>query len=158
MYYSSSNEHVIDNIFVDYAHNENSLQQSLLTLKEISNNNQKLWEVFGCGGNRDVSKRKKMGTIAKELADIQVITDDNPRNEDPTAIRKQIISGCTNAIEIGDRKEAIQYAITNASNQDIILIAGKGHEKYQIIKDDKFFFSDKKTVLSCKNNNVSATV
>ncbi len=128
------------NVVVDYAHTPDGLLKALSELKNLKEN--KLWVIFGCGGNRDKGKRILMGEIAAKLADKIIVTDDNPRNEDASEIRKQVIAGCKDAIEIADREKAIAYAIENAENKDIILLAGKGHEKYQIIGEQKIPFDD----------------
>ena len=131
-------------IFIDYAHTPDALQKSLETLKKKSS---KLSVVFGCGGNRDKKKRPLMGKIAHDLADKVYITDDNPRYESPKKIRKEIISKCPNAIEVKNRYLAIMKAIKNCEEGENLLIAGKGHENYQIIGKKVYKFSDKKTVL-----------
>ncbi|MBA2628660.1 MAG: UDP-N-acetylmuramoyl-L-alanyl-D-glutamate--2,6-diaminopimelate ligase, partial [Rickettsiaceae bacterium] len=102
----------------------------------------KLLVVFGCGGDRDVLKRPIMGKIAADIADYVVITDDNPRTEDATKIRNEIARGAPNSTEIADRKEAITRTIENLESGDILLIAGKGHEDYQIIGHEVKEFSD----------------
>lgn len=132
-------------VFVDYAHKPEALKQALCNLRENTIN--KLWVVFGCGGERDQGKRQIMGQIACEYADHVIITDDNPRNEDPASIRKDILQNCNNkAIEISPREDAISYALSKISSGDTLLIAGKGHENYQIIGKDVFEFSDKDKV------------
>jgi UDP-N-acetylmuramoyl-L-alanyl-D-glutamate--2,6-diaminopimelate ligase len=98
--------------------------------------------VFGAGGERDKDKRQIMGAIARKYCDVIYVTDDNPRHEDAASIRKQIISGCPSATEIGDRSEAITIAINKATFDDIVIIAGKGHEQVQVVKDNNFPFSD----------------
>ncbi|MDD9336891.1 MAG: UDP-N-acetylmuramoyl-L-alanyl-D-glutamate--2,6-diaminopimelate ligase [Rickettsiaceae bacterium] len=134
------------NIFIDYAHTPDALEKSLLELKKIKSNKGLLKVIFGCGGNRDSGKRALMGEIAAKIADEVIITDDNPRNEDPKFIRQQIIQGIisiTNRyIEINNRKIAITETINNLQEDDILLIAGKGHENYQIIGNKKLPFSD----------------
>jgi UDP-N-acetylmuramyl tripeptide synthase len=105
--------------------------------------------VFGCGGDRDHGKREIMGEISSKLADMIIVTDDNPRTEDPSIIRKQILKGCPKAVEIAKREEAISYAIHNMSKNDVVLIAGKGHENYQIIGSKKRYFSDREEVRKC---------
>lgn len=132
------------NIFIDYAHTPDALEKALTELKNIKAKGGKLSVIFGCGGNRDTTKRKLMGKIAASIADNVIVTDDNPRHEDPKAIRQEIISGIEtkNYIEIADRKEAIKYGINNLKEDDILLIAGKGHENYQIIGDEKIEFDD----------------
>jgi UDP-N-acetylmuramoyl-L-alanyl-D-glutamate--2,6-diaminopimelate ligase len=131
-------------IFIDYAHSPDALENVLKELKKtMKNNDFKLWVVFGCGGDRDKIKRPLMGEIALSYADCRIVTDDNPRTENPEEIRKEIIANREGFIEVGDRREAISFAIKNMRENDILLIAGKGHEDYQIIGDKKLFFSDK---------------
>ncbi len=127
-------------VFVDYAHKPNALESSLSELKTLCKG--RLVVVFGCGGNRDTAKRKIMGEIASRIADVVIVTDDNPRMEEPASIRRQIMEGCPNAIEIGSRGEAISYGVGLMGSGDILLIAGKGHEDYQIIGNDKIHFDD----------------
>jgi UDP-N-acetylmuramoyl-L-alanyl-D-glutamate--2,6-diaminopimelate ligase len=137
-------------IVVDYAHTPDALENALAALREHCHG--KLWCVFGCGGDRDRGKRPIMGQIAERLSDNIIITDDNPRNEDPEQIVKDIVAGllCPWAAEIEhDRRTAITHAINNAGPQDVILIAGKGHENYQIIGNEKIPFNDADVVLSC---------
>jgi len=132
-------------VFVDYAHTPFALENVLKTLKEL--NPQRLIVVFGCGGNRDREKRPLMGKIASEFSDFIWVTTDNPRDEEPKDIALDIEVGIRQRefenyrIEL-DRKKAIQNALTMAQKGDIILIAGKGHEDYQIIKDKKIHLSD----------------
>ncbi|MDP3640899.1 MAG: cyanophycin synthetase, partial [Alphaproteobacteria bacterium] len=102
--------------------------------------------VFGCGGDRDKDKRAIMGRIAHDFADVVIITDDNPRTEEPHTIRQQILSESPSAIEIGDRKAAIEHAIQSLEPTDILIIAGKGHEKHQIIGSQKIPFDDMQVV------------
>ncbi len=127
-------------IYVDYAHTPDSLQTVLITLREICKG--KLHVVFGCGGERDSSKRPIMGDVASKYADFAIITDDNPRDEDPGSIRKQIMHACSNGVEIDGRAQAIKYAMSNLKNNDVLVIAGKGHEDYQLIGNKKAYFSD----------------
>lgn len=135
-------------IFVDYAHSPDSLEKALETLKDIGY--AKTVCVFGCGGNRDKGKRKVMGHIASRLADFTIITSDNPRNENPLAICRQIESGFSgkNYLLITDRKKAIAKAlkVKGSSNDVCLLVAGKGHENYQIIGDKKISFKDSKVI------------
>jgi len=98
--------------------------------------------VFGCGGDRDKGKRPLMGEIAAKFADMSIITDDNPRSENPAAIRRQILGHCRNALEIADRRQAITRAIAILGQGDTLVIAGKGHERGQIIGDKIHPFSD----------------
>jgi UDP-N-acetylmuramoyl-L-alanyl-D-glutamate--2,6-diaminopimelate ligase len=139
-------EKIADNIFIDYAHNEEGLNSLLLEMHKIKAPNQKIWLVFGCGGERDSSKRSAMGKIANFLADVVVVTDDNPRNEDPAQIRKAILLNCPKALEIPERNEAIMYAVKNLPSDAILLIAGKGHERYQIIKNKTVPFCEKEII------------
>lgn len=129
-------------VFVDYAHTPDALEKSLQELKGLKQSLGKLYVVFGCGGDRDPSKRPIMGKAAAKIADKVIITDDNPRGEDPAKIRASIISGAQNAEEIGDRGRAIAEVIARLEKNDILLIAGKGHEDYQIIGDKIIDFSD----------------
>ena len=134
-------------VIVDYAHTPDALEKTLLNLQEVARERQgKLWCVFGCGGDRDPGKRPVMGKIA-ELADEVVVTSDNPRSEDPQQILDQIAAGFTPGrtpaplLEV-DRAKAILFAIKSAGKNDVVLIAGKGHEAYQEIKGNKLMFSD----------------
>ena len=136
-------------IYVDYAHTTDALIAVLNVLRKVTKKNLHL--LFGCGGERDVSKRGQMGRIAQKYADNVYITDDNPRYEDPKEIRKQIMECCPVGIEVDDRKIAIKRAIHNLKRNDTLIIAGKGHENYQEIKEDKKYFSDKETVLEYIN-------
>lgn len=158
------------NIYVDYAHTPDALENALNELRKACK--KKLFCVFGCGGNRDAEKRKIMGKIAVNIANTTIITDDNPRNEDPEYIRSEIIAGIVedknekmknlhklpskkimtygidspdfigNFVEISPRDEAVKYAVNNAQDGDYILIAGKGHETYQVIGEKIYHFSD----------------
>jgi UDP-N-acetylmuramoyl-L-alanyl-D-glutamate--2,6-diaminopimelate ligase len=134
-------------VVVDYAHTPDALEQVLQALREHCRH--KLWCVFGCGGNRDTSKRPLMGEIAVRFADQIVITDDNPRHEDGDQIVADIVAGIKEQETIKvmrDRREAIDYAISNAQTDDVVLIAGKGHEDYQLVGDESLPFSDSKLV------------
>ncbi|MBY0281824.1 MAG: UDP-N-acetylmuramoyl-L-alanyl-D-glutamate--2,6-diaminopimelate ligase [Alphaproteobacteria bacterium] len=132
-------------IFVDYAHTPDALEGVLKSLRPHVKG--KLWVVFGCGGNRDTGKRPQMGKIAEDLADKVIVTDDNPRLEDPASIRSQILETCPKAIEIGNRSEAIAVAIAGLNKDDILLIAGKGHESGQTVGTIVYPFSDQAEVL-----------
>ena len=136
--------HLIENIprvYVDYSHTPASLEGAINALR--SHCKGKIWCVFGCGGDRDKGKRPLMGKIADRLADHTIVTTDNPRNERPKSIIDEIILGMKgNEVTLEDRAEAIAYAINRANSEDIVLIAGKGHEKYQIVGDQRIFFSD----------------
>ncbi len=131
-------------IYVDYAHTPDALTAALFSLRELTEN--KITLVFGCGGGRDRFKRPIMGEIAENFADGIIVTDDNPRNEDSDKIRKSILETCPSAIEIPNRKEAIITAINQCEKGDSILIAGKGHEKFQIINEKKIPFSDQEII------------
>lgn len=130
-------------VFVDYAHTPQALRAVLTALKELRP--KKLITVFGCGGNRDRLKRPMMGKIAQEQSDSVVVTSDNPRGEDPSAILKEIVSGMKKSKDcfvIEDRREAIAKALSLAANGDCVLIAGKGHETYQEAAGVKHPFDD----------------
>jgi len=133
-------------VIVDYAHTDDALKNVLSTLKPLCKG--KLRVVFGCGGDRDRTKRPRMAKVAEQLADYVIVTSDNPRTEKPEDIINEIVTGFENpnsptiVIE-ADRKKAIELAIKTAEKDDIVLIAGKGHETYQIIGKQKFAFSDK---------------
>ena len=128
-------------IFVDYAHTPDGLETALNSLRKHTTG--KLWVVFGCGGNRDSGKRPMMGEIAARLADKVIVTDDNPRFEDPSSIRKAILKACPQAQEIGNRANAILKAVRALKAGDDLLIAGKGHEEGQIIRGIVYPFNDK---------------
>lgn len=132
-------------IYVDFAHTPDGIENALKSLRHHSEG--KLWIVFGCGGNRDTTKRPKMGALAGKLADKIIVTDDNPRFEDPAEIRKQIMAAVPEACEIGCRGEAIKYAMDNAAKGDIVLLAGKGHEEGQIVQGKVLPFNDRQEVL-----------
>ena len=134
-------------VVVDFAHTPDALEQALISLRQHTENN--LWCVFGCGGDRDKEKRPLMGTIAEQNADFVVLTDDNPRSENATNIINDIKSGINNknvTIE-QDRHAAIHYAISQAEVGDVVLVAGKGHENYQLIGATKYPFNDAEEVM-----------
>ncbi len=147
-------------VFVDYAHTEDALKNVLETLTRFERS--RLMTVFGCGGQRDRLKRSPMGRVATELSDVTIITSDNPRNEDPLAIIEEIEKGVDSTriqkyafpegvppdigkgyVVIADRRKAIEQAILSARSTDIVLIAGKGHEDYQIVGSRRFSFDDR---------------
>ena len=147
-------------IFVDYAHTPDALYNVLSTLKQLPHGN--LFCVFGCGGDRDAAKRPEMGRIAASLVDCAIVTDDNPRSEDPRGIRDQITRGVIDGamavydeawlgedvrekgcVVIGARDRAIEMAVWAAQSDDIVVIAGKGHETYQLTREGKRFFDDR---------------
>ena len=125
---------------VDYAHKPEALGQVLDALRPFANG--RLYCVFGCGGDRDRAKRPIMGAIAIEKADVVIVTDDNPRSEEPAAIRAAILSGAAGAREIGDRAEAIRTAVRELESGDVLVVAGKGHETGQIVGERTLPFSD----------------
>lgn len=118
-------------VYVDYAHTPDGLETVLNALRPHATG--RLIVVFGAGGDRDRAKRPLMGEIAGRLADTAIVTDDNPRSEDPAAIRAQVRAGCPDALEIGDRREAIRHAVSLMREGDVVVIAGKGHEQGQIV-------------------------
>jgi len=128
---------------IDYAHSPDSLENILTTVKAYAPG--RVVCVFGCGGDRDKTKRPIMGRISGQLADFTIITSDNPRTEDPDAIIRDIEEGIKQTgglyTTITDRREAIKYALMNAKPKDIILLAGKGHETYIILKDKQFILT-----------------
>lgn len=135
-------------IIVDYAHTPDGLSNVLATAKKVVPNGGKLVCLFGCGGDRDATKRPKMGKIAEDIADIVVVTSDNPRSEDPQQIITDILTGIKSLksdkiIVEPDRRMAIEAAIKLAEKNDVIIIAGKGHEDYQILKDSTIHFDDR---------------
>jgi UDP-N-acetylmuramoyl-L-alanyl-D-glutamate--2,6-diaminopimelate ligase len=132
-------------IFVDYSHKPVALETALTALRPYASG--KLKVVFGAGGDRDKGKRPIMGEVAGRLADEAIVTDDNPRTEDAASIRAEVLASIPGATEIGDRRLAIETAISGLSKGDVLLIAGKGHEDYQIIGTTKHHFSDHEVVL-----------
>jgi len=139
-------------IIIDYAHTDDALKNVLTTLKPLCKG--KLRVIFGCGGDRDRTKRPRMAKVAEELADIVIVTSDNPRTEKPADIINEIVTGFerpnSKRIKVEpDRKKAINLAIESGEKDDIVLIAGKGHEDYQIIGKQKFHFSDREIAQEC---------
>ena len=137
-------------VFIDYAHTPDALENLLVSAKGFTDKDKRLVVLFGCGGERDREKRKIMGHIASSLADMTIITSDNPRSEDPEAIIREILLGVDKEscyIVIPDRRRAIEYAVTNASVGDVILLAGKGHETYEIVGNEKRDFCESQIVL-----------
>ncbi len=131
-------------VFVDYSHKPDALEKALKTLQEFKKG--RLITVYGCGGDRDTKKRPLMGKIAEKLSDISILTSDNPRSEDPAQIASQVLEGCDkphNIIVELDRQKAIAKAISLATPKDIVLIAGKGHETYQIFAHRTIHFDDR---------------
>ena len=140
-------------IFIDYAHKPDALQKALESLRPYARG--KLVVVFGAGGDRDVGKRPIMGRIASENADRVIVTDDNPRSENPAAIRAAILAAAPGAAEIADRSEAIHNSIAELKAGDVLLIAGKGHETGQIIGDRILPFSDHDAVAAALQGKVA---
>ncbi len=148
-YAISSKEKLIG--IVDYAHTPDALLNVLATIKKLRQGNEQVITVVGCGGDRDKTKRPVMAEVACEYSDKVILTSDNPRSEDPMEILKDMQAGVNVAakkkvISIADRREAIKTAVSLAQKEDIVLIAGKGHEKYQDIKGVKYDFDDKKVL------------
>jgi UDP-N-acetylmuramoyl-L-alanyl-D-glutamate--2,6-diaminopimelate ligase len=131
-------------IFVDYAHKPDALAKALQALRPYAK--RRLVVVFGAGGDRDAGKRPLMGAIAAENADRVIVTDDNPRSENPIAIRTAILAAAKGAQEIGDRAQAIRTAIDELEEGDALVVAGKGHEIGQIIGDKVLHFSDHEAI------------
>ena len=143
---------------IDYAHTPDAVTNVLKTLNDIKSKNQNLITLIGAGGNRDKSKRPLMARAAFNGSDKLILTSDNPRNENPETIIEDMLTGLNpkeknNVLKITDRKEAIKIAVILAKSNDIILIAGKGHEDYQIINGKKHHFDDKETVINFLKNN-----
>lgn len=139
-------------MMVDYAHNAMSLESLLRSLKEYDHH--RIVTLFGCGGNRDRNRRFEMGEVSSRLSDLTIVTSDNPRDEEPMAIIEDIITGVKKSdgeyVTIPDRKEAIRYAVENGQENDIIIVAGKGHEDYQIVKGVKYHMDDRELVAEAK--------
>jgi UDP-N-acetylmuramoyl-L-alanyl-D-glutamate--2,6-diaminopimelate ligase len=127
-------------VFIDYAHKPDALEKVLAALRPLAHG--RLIVVFGCGGDRDRGKRPIMGEIAARMADVAIVTDDNPRSEDPVAIRVEILRAAPGALEIGDRGAAIAHAVGILQAGDVLVIAGKGHETGQKIGEQVLPFSD----------------
>jgi UDP-N-acetylmuramoyl-L-alanyl-D-glutamate--2,6-diaminopimelate ligase len=136
-------------IFIDFAHTQDALENVLTSLRQTSN--ARIILVFGCGGDRDKSKRRLMGQVASRLADFSIVTSDNPRSEDPQCIIDQIVEGFHNKnfMVVVNRKEAIEQAIKIARTGDIVLIAGKGHETSQIFADYRIEFNEREIIEKC---------
>ena len=146
-------------LFVDYAHNGEALASVLQTLRETAP--RKILVVFGCGGNRDTGRRASMGSVAETYADQIYLTTDNPRSEDPQVIAAQVLSGCKDAsriVQIPDRKQAIERAVEAAMPGDIVLIAGKGHEKVQIFGHQTIPFDDALVAKEALQNRTSSAI
>jgi UDP-N-acetylmuramoyl-L-alanyl-D-glutamate--2,6-diaminopimelate ligase len=142
---------------VDYAHTPDGLRSALKACRPFADG--KLICVFGCGGDRDRGKRPQMAAIAAELADGVVVTSDNPRTENPQQILDDVVSGIPSGTGLTvtlDRAEAIAEAIQNAGSQDLVLIAGKGHEDYQILGTEKIHFDDREQALKALQDKLSS--
>jgi UDP-N-acetylmuramoyl-L-alanyl-D-glutamate--2,6-diaminopimelate ligase len=120
-------------VYVDFAHTPDAMRNVLQSLRPHVRRGSRLHVVFGCGGDRDVTKRPIMGRIASELADVVYVTDDNPRTESPLEIRRTILAAVPEARDAGERRDAIRTALAELNAGDILVVAGKGHEDYQII-------------------------
>ncbi|MGN0571756.1 MAG: UDP-N-acetylmuramoyl-L-alanyl-D-glutamate--2,6-diaminopimelate ligase [Candidatus Fimenecus sp.] len=135
-------------VLIDYAHSPDGLENVISSLREVSE--KRIITVFGCGGDRDRTKRPKMGKIVGDLADVAVVTSDNPRSENPDAIVQDVLAGmtaCKAKIKaITDRTEAIRYALSIAKAGDVVLLAGKGHETYQILNTGKIHYDEREVV------------
>ncbi|HEY0626249.1 MAG TPA: UDP-N-acetylmuramoyl-L-alanyl-D-glutamate--2,6-diaminopimelate ligase [Allosphingosinicella sp.] len=134
-------------IYVDYAHTPDAIQSAIEALRPHAKG--RLITVFGAGGDRDVGKRPEMGEVAARMSDMVIVTDDNPRSEDPAAIRRDIMAGAESAREVPGRREAIAAAVAEAGADDIILLAGKGHEQGQIVGDKVLPFDDVSVAREC---------
>jgi UDP-N-acetylmuramoyl-L-alanyl-D-glutamate--2,6-diaminopimelate ligase len=134
-------------VYVDYAHTPDAVEAAIEALRPHVEG--RLITVLGAGGDRDHGKRPEMGAVAARLSDVVIVTDDNPRSEDPAAIRKAVLAGAPGATEVGDRRAAIAEAITMAKAGDIVLVAGKGHEQGQIIGDQVLPFDDVTVAREC---------
>jgi UDP-N-acetylmuramoyl-L-alanyl-D-glutamate--2,6-diaminopimelate ligase len=134
-------------VYVDYAHTEDALESAIEALRPHARG--RLITVFGAGGDRDTGKRPQMGAVAARMSDLVIVTDDNPRSEDPAAIRRDILAGAPDALEVPGRREAIAAAIAEAGPDDIILLAGKGHEQGQIVGDMVLPFDDVTVAREC---------
>ncbi|MEQ9103394.1 MAG: UDP-N-acetylmuramoyl-L-alanyl-D-glutamate--2,6-diaminopimelate ligase [Rhodothermales bacterium] len=140
---------------IDYAHTPDALEQVLRAARDITPENKRLWVVFGCGGDRDRGKRPLMARTAERLADRVIVTSDNPRNEDPDAIIEEIMAGFMRPwlpMRVTDRAEAIGLAMRSASAGEVVVVAGKGHETYQEIGDERTPFDDHAHVLASSGN------
>ena len=134
-------------VFIDYAHTEHAMKNLLATVRTFRHSGERIVLLFGCGGDRDREKRAPMGRVAEELADFVIVTSDNPRTEDPDTIIADILSGMKNEnthTVIKSRRRAIEYAIMHAQAGDIIILAGKGHETYEITADGVHAFDERK--------------
>ena len=141
-------------LLIDYAHTPDGLENILESVKKFAKG--RVVVVFGCGGDRDKTKRPKMGRVAGRIADFCIVTSDNPRSEEPDAIIRDILEGMNDAIAeyvvVENRRDAIEYAIKHARKDDVIVLAGKGHEDYQILKDKTIHFDEREVIRDILNN------
>ena len=140
------------NVYVDYAHTSEGFRNCLETFRRTCKG--RLICVFGCGGDRDKTKRQEMGKIASELSDIIIVTDDNPRTEDPVSIRTEIMSGCEGAVEVSNRKEAIKFGMNLLQSGDALVVIGKGHETSQIYREQIIHHNDKEEILKIFKSSI----
>ena len=137
-------------VLVDYGHTPDALEKALRSLRPTAEaRGGRLWAIFGCGGDRDRGKRPMMGSAASRFADRVVVTSDNPRSEDPETIIREILAGCDGPAEVSscvDRREAVVEAVASAAPEDVVLVAGKGHESEQILKDGPHPYRDDEAV------------
>jgi UDP-N-acetylmuramoyl-L-alanyl-D-glutamate--2,6-diaminopimelate ligase len=142
-------------VIIDYAHTPDGLLNVLKTVKDAASG--RVVVLFGCGGDRDKSKRSKMGEIAGKYADFCIVTSDNPRSEDPSEIIRDILSGMKNAsaeyVVVENRRDAIEYALRHGREDDVIILAGKGHEDYQELKDGKIHFDEREIIAEILSEN-----
>ncbi|MGH6705338.1 MAG: glutamate ligase domain-containing protein, partial [Sphingomicrobium sp.] len=134
-------------VYIDYAHTPDAVEAAIEALRPHVEG--RLITVLGAGGDRDEGKRPEMAAVAARLSDVVIVTDDNPRSEEPAAIRRAMLAGAPSATEIGDRRDAIAAAIAMAKSGDIVLVAGKGHEQGQIIGEKVLPFDDVTVAREC---------
>ena len=147
-------------VVIDFAHTPDALAKALQGMRQHMESESRLWCVFGCGGDRDKGKRPLMGQIASELADKVVLTDDNPRGESSAEIIQQILVGCLTDTDIhieADRQQAIEFAVMDSALEDMVLIAGKGHEQYQEVSGVKTPFNDYEIAMQALQKRHSVT-
>lgn len=141
-------------LLIDYAHTPDGLENILESVKKFAKG--RVVAVFGCGGDRDKTKRPKMGRVAGRIADFCIVTSDNPRSEEPDAIIRDILEGMNDAIAeyvvIENRRDAIEYAIKHARKDDVVVLAGKGHEDYQILKNETIHFDEREVIRDILSN------
>jgi UDP-N-acetylmuramyl-tripeptide synthetase len=147
-------------VIVDYAHTDDALKNVLQTAREVAGDRGRVITVFGCGGDRDRTKREPMGEIAAHMSDVAIVTSDNPRTEEPEQIITDIETGLKRAgrpyIKLIDRRDAIFRAVEEARDGDVVLIAGKGHETYQIIGERRIHFDDHEVAKEAMNKRAAS--